>query len=58
MKKKYVQQNKMIGVRFDPNTMKVLETVAKEKRWSLASTVAWCVEQHLDVAPSRTIGRR
>lgn len=58
MNNKYVQKNKLVGVRFDAVTIKALEKVSRERRWSLASTVAWCVEQHLDVAPSRTIGRR
>ncbi len=58
MKRKYVQVNKIIGVRFDDKTTRAIRVLADKNRWSMASAVAYCVEQQLKVAPSRTIGRR
>lgn len=58
MNTKYVQKNRMVGVRFDEATIRAIEEFAQEKRWSLASTVAWCVEQQLNITPCRTMGRR
>ncbi len=55
---KYEQMNKAIGVRFDPGVYNAIVEMADEKRWSLASTVAWCVEQQLDVEPTIRVSRR
>lgn len=54
MNKKYLQSNPGIFVRFDPKTTQAIRDIAKDKRWSMASTVAWCVEQQLDTCNKLT----
>lgn len=55
---KYIQKNKGIFVRLDTQTLEALTLLANERRWSMASTVAYCVEQQMKLAPSISITRR
>ena len=49
---KYEQKNPLVGVRFSPAAYKELKRQAKDRRWSMANLVAWCVEEQLGLKQS------
>ena len=58
-KRKYTQKNPIVGVRFSPEHLKVIDKTCAKKRWSRASLIAWCAEQQLGLKLDRSgPGRR
>ena len=55
--KVYEQNNPGIFVRVDRETYTIIAAIAKERRWSMANLLAWCMEQQLDLEPG-SINRR
>lgn len=51
MKDKYIQKNKGVFVRLSPETMEIVKRNARDRRWSKAQLVRWCVEQWLGCDP-------